>query len=90
MTILFCNCSNEKACDMHADELYNPETTVNNSHVEPTFRDILNKMLEDAKVDVPLRNALHTLYGESVFQDSADPEIRELARIDSREMYRED
>jgi hypothetical protein len=64
MTILSCNCDVEKACTMHADELYQSEETEMNNHVATPFRDILNQMLEDAHTDKPLAAAVHELYGD--------------------------
>lgn len=91
MTILSCNCDVEKACDMHADEIYNPEgAEMSNNHVHQNFREILNSMLEESKTNPFMHKAVHTLYGESVFEGSSDPEIRALARIDSREVYRDE
>lgn len=64
MTILSCNCDVEKACAMHADELYQSEETEMNNHVEPNFRDILNQMIKDAETDAGVRHAVKVLYGD--------------------------
>jgi hypothetical protein len=51
MTILSCYCDVEKACTMHADEIYNRETETMNDHVHPTFQNILNDMV--ARISEP-------------------------------------
>lgn len=64
MTILSCNCDVEKACTMHADELYQSEETEMNNHVAQPFRTILDQMLKDAETDAGVRQAVKVLYGD--------------------------
>lgn len=51
MTILSCYCDAEKACVMHADEIYSQEADAMNDHIHPTFQNILNDMV--ARINEP-------------------------------------
>lgn len=64
MTILKCDCDDNRACDYHAEELYNREASDDREHTAH----ILDSMIEDAaNGDPAMARALLALYGEDAF-----------------------
>lgn len=67
MTILTCDCNGERACAMHAEELYNTVDHADPELAEAHTQSTLDGMIEEAKNNPDMALALLSLYGDDVY-----------------------
>lgn len=78
MTTLSCDCNADRACTMHAEELYDRDQNGDNEHT----MNILDSMIEDAaNGDPAMARALLALYGEDHF---GPEDLMRIQKVDAQ------